>query len=271
MAEANSKTVVVTGSTRGIGLGIVKSLIALGCNAVITGPTQAACDAACKAVADTQQRADQVIGVACDVREEKQVQALWDRAIDAFGKVDVWINNAGLALTGPVLSDLPSDEFRKMLEINLLGAMHGSKVAFNGMKACGGAIYNVLGAGWQGEIVPNMIGYATSKSGLTYMTRAFAAEAAGSGVLVNGIAPGVVITEGFLREQAKSDAGLSPERAAVLNIIGDHTETIGDWIAELSVTNTQTGELFNWLTPERIAERKAMVPSRGVLSRYALV
>jgi len=57
----------------------------------------------------------------------------------------------------------------------------------------------------------------------------------------------------------------------VLNIIGDHTETIGDWIAELSVTNTQTGELFNWLTAERIAERKAMFPSRDVLSRYALV
>ena len=56
----------------------------------------------------------------------------------------------------------------------------------------------------------------------------------------------------------------------MLNIIGDHVETISDWVAETMLNNDAHGELFNWLTPERIAERRAMEPARDILSRYEL-
>lgn len=268
MSEGKAKTAVVTGSTRGIGFGIADSLMARGCNVVLTGPKQADCDAAAEKL-NTKYEA-KALPVACDVTNEAEVIALWDKAVEAFGAVDIWLNNAGLALTGPTLLDMPSDAFQTMLNINLLGALHGCKTAFNGMKAEGGAIYNMLGAGWDGNPVPGMIGYATSKAGLTFMTKSFAAEAEGSGVIVNSFAPGVVITEGFMREQERSGGLIPAARAAVLNIIGDHVETISDWVAETMLNNDAHGELFNWLTPERIAERRAMEPARDILSRYEL-
>lgn len=270
MPHSSPKTIVVTGSTRGIGFGIVASLLARGCNVVLSGPKQDACNVAAEVLRDQSDCGGRVLAVACDVTSQANVEALWQAAEDAFGGVDIWLNNAGLALTGAPLADLPSDEFATMLNVNLLGAMHGCKVAFNGMKARGGAIYNMLGAGWDGNPVPGMIGYATSKAGLTFMNRSFVAETEGSGVRVNAFAPGVVMSDGFMREQARAAGGLSPERRAVLNIIGDHVETIADWVADTMLTHEGHGELFNWLTPERIAERRAMTPPRDVLSRYAL-
>ncbi len=270
MSDAKAKTAVVTGSTRGIGFGIADSLVARGCNVVLSGPGQESCDAAAEKINAKHDSGAKALAIACDVTSESKVVALWDAAVEAFGGVDIWLNNAGMALTGPTLSDLPSDDFQTMLNINLLGAMNGCKTAFNGMKANGGAIYNMLGAGWDGNPVPGMIGYATSKAGLTFMTKSFIAEAAGSNVLVNSFAPGVVITEGFKREQERSGGNIPAARAAVLNIIGDHVDTIADWVAETMLNNEAHGELFNWLTPERIAERRAMVPARNILSEYDL-
>ncbi|WP_293610532.1 SDR family NAD(P)-dependent oxidoreductase [Ponticaulis sp.] len=270
MSDAKAKTAVVTGSTRGIGYGIADSLMARGCNVVLSGPGQDSCDAAVEKLNAKHAGTAKALAVACDVTSETDVTALWDAAVEAFGGVDIWLNNAGMALTGPTLSDLPSDDFQTMLNINLLGAMNGCKTAFNGMKENGGAIYNMLGAGWDGNPVPGMIGYATSKAGLTFMTKSFVAEADGSKVLVNSFAPGVVITEGFMREQERSGGKIPAARAAVLNIIGDHVETIADWVADTMLQNEAHGELFNWLTPERIAERRAMEPARNILAAYDL-
>ena len=270
MSEGKAKTAVVTGSTRGIGFGIADSLMARGCNVALSGPKQVDCDVAADKLNAKHMGGARALPVACDVTREAEVTALWDKADEVFGTVDVWLNNAGLALPGPTLSDLPGESFQTMLNINLLGAMHGCKTAFNGMKAKGGAIYNMLGAGWDGNPVPGMIGYATSKAGLTFMSKSFAAEAEGSGVIVNSFAPGVVITEGFMREHARSGGHIPAARAAVLNIIGDHVETISDWVADTMLENEAHGELFNWLTPERIAERRAMEPARDILSGYEL-
>lgn len=264
------KTIIVTGSTRGIGYGIAASLLERGCNVVLSGPRQANCDSAAASLRELASSKGEVLPVSCDVTSERDVENLWQAGVEAFGQVDIWLNNAGLALTGKQLADLPSEEFATMLNVNLLGAMHGCKVAFNGMRDRGGAIYNMLGAGWDAKPVPGMIGYASSKAGLTFMHRSFAMEAEGSNVRVNAFAPGVVMSDGFMREQARSKGGLSPERRSVLNIIGDHVETIADWVAETMLNHQGHAELFNWLTPERIAERQAMTPPRDVLSRYEL-
>ncbi len=271
MSPSGLKTVVVTGSTRGIGYGIAASLLQRGCNVVLSGPRQSDCDTAAAQLSDASGGSEaRVLAVGCDVTKEKEVEALWAASTEAFGTVDIWLNNAGLALTGAPLSDLPSDEFATMLDVNLLGTLHGCKVAFNGMKQTGGAIYNMLGAGWDGRPVPGMLGYATTKAGLEFMTRSFAAEAETSLVRVNSFAPGVVISEGFMREQARSSVGLTEQRRAVLNIIGDHVDTIGNWVAETMLSHQGHGELFNWLTPERLAERQAMTPARDILSHYSL-
>lgn len=256
---------VVTGSTRGIGRGLAEALTRCGYRVAITSPS----------LDDALQAADEVgggaIGLACDVRDPDAVQALYGDAAAAFGSVDLWVNNAGLALTGPTLVDLPPADFRVMLEINVLGTMHGCQAALRGMAAAGaGAIYNVFGAGSDGVPVPHMIGYATTKRAVQFMTRSLVEETRGGPVLLGAISPGLVITQGFLREHGRMPSG--PERDARerwVNVIGDHVETIADWAVEIFRTNAEHGAVFDWLSSEKIAMRQRNEPERDILGRYA--
>jgi NAD(P)-dependent dehydrogenase (short-subunit alcohol dehydrogenase family) len=256
------KTAVITGSTRGIGRAIAEALVARGLRVVITSPDEA--DA--RRVA--QQWGERAIGIGCDVTSSGEVQRLWDEAVRAFGGVDLWINNAGLALTGSSLVGTREDEFARMLDINVRGTLLGCQVAARGMGAAGGgAIYNMLGAGADGRTVPRMGGYATSKAAVTFLTRSLADELAGGPVLVGGLSPGLVITEGFLREHARTPADAVAGREAVVNLIGDHPETIGRWAAKITDTNRDHGRIFTWLTSRKI-RRRQLRPGRDVLSRY---
>ncbi|MET0248352.1 MAG: SDR family oxidoreductase [Sphingobium sp.] len=258
------KTAIITGSTRGLGRGFAEELTRRGYRVCITA--QNGEDSARVA----REIAPDAIGIACDVSDPDAVAALWYGAVERFGRVDLWINNAGLALTGPNLAALPSQDFRAMLSINLLGAMHGCQVAYRGMTAQrSGRIYNVLGAGADGHPVPRMIGYATTKRALQYMTQSFAQETAGGPVLVGAISPGLVMTEGFLREHARAAPG--PERDARerwVNVIGDNVETIATWACDIFAADHAHGAEFAWLTPEKIAARQRDEPGRDILSRY---
>ena len=88
------KTIVITGSTRGIGYGMATAFLEMGCAVVISGRQQAVVDQAVSALAD-RFGAEKVFGTACDVRKLDQVQGLWDAAAAHFGRIDIWINNAG--------------------------------------------------------------------------------------------------------------------------------------------------------------------------------
>ena len=259
-----ASTAVITGSTRGLGRGLAAELARRGYRVVVTA--QSAADTAGVAA----EIGSDALGIACDVADADQVQALWDEAAGRFGAIDLWINNAGLALTGHALATLPSDDFRTMLSINLLGAMHGCQTALRGMAAQGGGrLYNVLGAGADGHPVPGMIGYATTKRALQFMTQSLAREVEGGPVLVGAISPGLVMTEGFLREHARMPQG--PEREARerwVNVIGDHVETVADWACDIFASDHAHGAEFAWLSPEKIAARQRDEPGRDVLSRY---
>lgn len=259
-----SKHAVVTGSTRGIGRGLAEALAARGYRVAISSPN------AQEAHYAASQIGRDAVGFACDVRDPEQVHALFDGAAAAFGSVDLWVNNAGLALTGADLADLPAKDFRKMLEINVLGTMLGCQAALNGMRAQGrGAIYNVFGAGSDGQPVPRMSGYATTKRAVQFLTQSLAGEMQGGPVLLGAISPGLVMSDGFLREHAHMPPG--PERDARerwVNVIGDHVETVAEWAVDIFETNTGHGAVFSWLTPEKIAARQRDEPDRDILSRY---
>jgi len=261
------KTAVVTGSTRGIGRAVAEALLARDINVVISSPDRLEAERVAATLPQVKARA---IGVGCDVTVVAEVEALGDRALDAFGGFELWINNAGLALTGPALTELPEAEFRRMLDINLVGTMLGCQVAIGSYRARGtaGAVYNMLGAGADGRPVPHMIGYATSKAAVTFLTRALAEEMAGTNIRIGGLSPGLVITEGFLREHAKVTSAARPGREAVVNLIGDHPETIGRWAAQILDTNMENGRIFNWLSAEKIRRRR-LGRARDILTRYA--
>jgi NAD(P)-dependent dehydrogenase (short-subunit alcohol dehydrogenase family) len=259
------KTAIVTGSTKGIGRALAEALLARGVNVVISAPDAAEAQSCAASIPTSDARA---IGLGCDVASREQLDRLWQVASDAFGAVDIWVNNAGLALTGEAVSTLGETEFRQMLDINLVGTLLGCQVAIAGMHKHGGAIYNMLGAGADGMPVPRMAGYATSKAAVTFLTRSLAAELQGGPILVGALSPGLVITEGFLREHARTAAADRPAREKIVNIMGDHPATTGAWAARIVDTNVRHGRVFTWLTKAKIRHRAAQQPPRDVLSSY---
>lgn len=258
-----ARTAVVTGSTQGLGRGVAEALLARGVDVVLSGPDERGID-----LPAGEGRA---FFAACDITRRESVEALWREAEARLGHVDLWINNAGLALTNAPLIEQPLDDFANMAAINLVGTLSCCQVAAERMRPRGGAIFNVLGAGWDHEPVPGMNGYATTKSALTFMTRALAQELASTSVSLVGISPGLVLTEGFLREHAKAPEAELAAREAVVNILADYVETLSEWIAEMVLAPQPNGETLVWLTPEKIASRKVQQPPRQLIRDRRIV
>ncbi|MBT0668223.1 SDR family oxidoreductase [Novosphingobium profundi] len=259
------KTAVITGSTRGIGRALARALLDRGINVVLSS-RQA--DEARAAAEELGRNAEaRAIGLSCDVRRAEDVNALWAQACVQLGGVDIWVNNAGLALGGGLM-DLTDEDVRTMLDINVMGVVHGCRTAVRGyaQAARPGAVYTMLGAGADGTLLPQMAGYAASKAAVTYLMNCLAEETRGSPVLTGSLSPGLVITEGFLRENAKA-GGMNAQRRAHVNLIADHPRTVGNWAARILDTNTEHGRTFAWLTPRKIRER-ARRPARDILSAY---
>ena len=190
---------IVTGGARGIGLAIARRLSDEGCRVALWDRDVAAFDAAAAgfAPADLQ---------AVDVADRAAVERAFAATEAALGNVDILVNNAGI--NGPVAPawDYPPDAWDRVLAVDLTGVFHGCRVAVPGMRARGyGRVVNVASiAGKEGG--PGISAYAAAKAGVIGYTKSIARELAGSGVLVNAIAP--VITETDLLKE------MTPEHIA---------------------------------------------------------
>ena len=122
--DVRGKAAVVTGAASGIGRGIVSRLAAAGARVVVADVQPDRAEAVAHAIMDA---GGEAIGVGCDVRDIGQVEALADRAWDAFGRVDILCNNAGVAILGPSLDVAPHD-LRWSFEVNVFGMWNGSQV-----------------------------------------------------------------------------------------------------------------------------------------------
>jgi NAD(P)-dependent dehydrogenase (short-subunit alcohol dehydrogenase family) len=262
------KSVVVTGARKGLGRGLAQALLARGCRVTLTGRN--ADEVARAAAALSEAAPDRVLGVAGDVGDGGDVQRAWDASAEWGGAPDVWVNNAGYAIGNSRLDAVSPEDLEAMVRANLLGTLLGSRTAVRGLQAAGkpGAIYNLYGAGADGAYVPGMTAYGTSKVGVPYLTRALAKELEGGPILVCGFQPGLVITEGWLREHAKVPLAAQAARIAKANLLADHVETVAAWMAEVILTNARSGRSFRWLTPAKLQRRKEAREPRDILSRY---
>ncbi|HEY2259532.1 MAG TPA: SDR family oxidoreductase [Solirubrobacteraceae bacterium] len=192
-----SRTVVVTGGARGIGLAVVNRFTALGDRVIALGRDRRALAA--------------VDGIVCDVTDEAAVSATFER----IGDVDVLVNNAGIGESAP-LSKTTLAAWRRHLEVNATGAFLCMRAVVPGMRARGrGAIVTVAStAGRQG--VPYTSAYTASKHAAVGLTRAVAAEVAGTGVTVNAVCPTFVDTEMTQRtiDNIVQRTGRTPEESA---------------------------------------------------------
>ena len=121
-------SIVITGSTRGIGYSLAKAFLDRDCMVTISGSSQENLDSALGELKQIYED-DRIVGVLCDVRDSDQVAGLWELAQATYGKVDVWINNAGVSSSQEKVWRLLPEEVNKVVEINLNGSIYGSQVA----------------------------------------------------------------------------------------------------------------------------------------------
>lgn len=251
-----NRTAVITGSTRGIGLGLARELATRGCNVVVCGRNTSTVQEAIDEVAASSS-ADRVTGVPCDVTDADDVQRLWDHAVEAFGQVDIWINNAGATTTPVPFWQVPIDQVQRVIDTNLLGVLHGCRVATAGMRTQprGGFVYNVEGLGSKGETQVGLTTYGASKAGVGYLMKALRKDLAGSNVRICAIRPGINVTEHLLTDAEVLDPERWEKTKKIMNILGDLPETTTPWLADKILANDKDGERIAWLPPSKITWR----------------
>ncbi|HZR35800.1 MAG TPA: SDR family NAD(P)-dependent oxidoreductase [Nevskia sp.] len=200
-------TVVITGATSGIGLGLAESFLKEGYNVVGTGRSTGRLQAA----AARLNAGERFLGVTGDVGKPESARAVFEQAIAKYGKVDVLVNNAGIFTAKPFTEFTPA-EIEENISTNLKGVLYPSQEAARHMSARrSGRIINITAS--LGVLphsgVPALLAVAL-KGGVNQATRALALELAPYGVTVNAVAPGVIDTPMHTAESHAALGSLHP-------------------------------------------------------------
>jgi 3-oxoacyl-[acyl-carrier protein] reductase len=196
--DLSGKAAVVTGAGRGIGAGIARSLAQAGATVVVAARTESEIEHVAASIVDAGGRA---IAVRCDVTDVFSLGSLATRAVDEFGHLDIWVNNAGGGSVGKPLTQLSGREWNDCVALNFTSVFHGSMAAVEQMRW--GSIINISSLAAFGP-VPGSGHYAACKAAVNSLTATMAIELAPD-IRVNAIAPGPVPTEHLARATDASD------------------------------------------------------------------
>jgi len=190
MTRLKDLSIVVTGSGRGIGKSIAHHVLGEGARVVINDVNPSRLEEARVALAS---KGGKVIAFEGDVSIRSVAQRLIDTSISEFGRLDVLVNNAGIARNVPFL-ELTEEDWDEVIRVNLKGAFHCAQFAARHMvQQKNGRIINISSRAYLGAY--NMANYGASKAGLLGLTRCMALELGPYGVNVNAVAPGLIDTE----------------------------------------------------------------------------
>jgi len=196
----NGKTAIVTGGNRGIGRGIAQGYASMGCNLVITARDTD------KIRKTTQEIRDkygvEVSGISADIQHEEQIQSMVEETLNAFGRINILVNNAGINIR-KMPQEYDASEWDQVLDVNLRAAFLCSKAVYPSIKSGGGG--KVINIGSMTSIFggAKLAPYGTSKGGIVQLTRSLAVAWAQDNIQVNAILPGWIDTD--LTRQARID------------------------------------------------------------------
>jgi len=199
------RVAIVTGAARGIGLAIALRLHTAGARVVIADIDEAA---AANAAGKLDPDRGRAIGVRTDVTSAASLEALVEATLEAYGRIDIMVNNAGITGPSKPLWELDYETWARVIDVNLSGVFRCCRAVIGHMREQQrGAIVNIASiAGKEGN--PNLIPYSVSKAGVIGLTKALAKETATQGIRVNAVAPAVVETD-ILKQ-------MSPETVAYM-------------------------------------------------------
>ncbi|RAZ66509.1 glucose 1-dehydrogenase [Planococcus maitriensis] len=207
MIDYQDKVVIITGGGSGLGRAAAESIAAQGGKLVLVDMNKESLEESRKEILANSKDASVEI-VEANVTDEEQVKNYVQFTLDKFGKIDGFFNNAGIEGKQNLTEDYGSDEFEKVVNVNLNGVFYGMKHVLKVMKEQGyGSIVNTASVGGI-RGVGNQSGYAASKHGVVGLTRNSGIEYGQYGVSINAIAPGAIMTpmvEGSLKQMAGDD------------------------------------------------------------------
>ncbi len=245
-------SVVITGSTRGIGFSLARAFLDRNCSVTISGRTQEGLDQAASRLARDHSQ-NQTNAVVCDVTDYDQVIKLWEIAKNRFGKVDIWINNAGISAPMVKFWELAPEQYDNVVRTNIIGTMYGSRVALKGMLEQGhGALYNLEGYGASGRRMQGASLYGSTKACVHFIDRCLADETSGTPIIIGAIAPGMVITE-LVTDQFKGREAELEKSKHILNIIAERAETVAPVLADKILKNQENGVTISFNSPFKMA------------------
>jgi glucose 1-dehydrogenase len=246
------KVVVVTGSSRGIGRAVAEACAGAGAAVVISSHNAANL---AKTLADMRAEGLNVQGFPADVSREADIQKLFEQSQAAFGKIDVWVNNAGISGGYRTIQSISPAEIKEVIDVNLLGTFYACRLLIPYfLSVGGGTIINISGRGGHGKASPYQAPYGASKAALTSLTRSLAAENKGLPLSINCLFPGMVATDLY------KDVATCPETASRLKIMpvllkafATPLERVGKVAVEMCAIRpgSITGKCYSAERPER--------------------
>ena len=241
---------------------MAKEFLRHGCQLVLSGRHEALPEAAKQVLAAHM---DRVFYVQCDVSRSEDVQHLWDAAADHWGRVDIWVNNAGQNAPHEVIWDTTAEHVDRLIGTNIRGMIYGSQIAAKNMIVQGdGQIWSMEGLGSNDMIQVKTILYGTSKRALTYFMRGLARELAHTPVKVGRLSPGMMLTDFITKAPDGSESPvLKDDRfRKIFNILADRPETVAAFFVPRMLTNTQNDAHLVYLTGAKAMARFMAAPLR---------
>jgi NAD(P)-dependent dehydrogenase (short-subunit alcohol dehydrogenase family) len=205
------KVTIITGGTMGIGEGCARVFVRAGAPVVIAARNQARGEAAARAISEQEKGTCHFIP--CDVTRPEEIKALVDETVRIFGRLDCLINNAGWHPPHLSIDEISIEDFKDLLQLNLVSYFAACKFALPYLRQTHGSIINMSSlVGAIGQEYATI--YVATKGGITAFTKALAVDEARNGVRVNVVAPGVIATP-----LAKTFVESKPDPKAVQDVI----------------------------------------------------
>jgi NAD(P)-dependent dehydrogenase (short-subunit alcohol dehydrogenase family) len=238
--DATGKVVVITGGSKGLGRAMALGFAEAGADIVVASRKLGPCEEVADEVRSLGRRA---LAVSCHVGDWDQCRALIEASVAEFGRIDVLVNNAGIAPVPPSLLDVTEDLFDKTIAVNLRGPLRLTALAVEHMTS-GGAVINISS---KASLHPSSftVVYAAAKAGLNALTKAAANEFGPRGIRVNAIVCGTFHTDSFHRSLPAEDMQALMAARVGLGRIAEAEEIVGTALFLASDASSYlTGELI---------------------------